>query len=123
MEQQTTACRVAENQHAFRQANERIETYADHVAGGKDRLPFLCECPRRRCVEIVRLPRDEYELVRARADTFLVAPGHEVCVVAGVRTARVVERFGHFSLMAKIGAAGERVQELDDRSRLGAHSR
>ena len=116
MELQTIADRVAENQDAFRRANEQIEGAADSIGGDLERLPFLCECPKRECFEIARLTRHEYEDVRASGSTFLVVPGHEVCVVDGVTTARLAQKFGAYSLMEKIGDAGERAQELDPRT-------
>ena len=115
MDVQTIADRVAENQDAFRRANEHIEGAADSIGGDRDLLPFICECPQRTCVEIVKLKRNEYEGARERGNTFLVMPGHEVCVVEGVRTARVVQRFDTYSLMEKVGEAANRATELDPR--------
>jgi hypothetical protein len=116
MKVQTTADRVAENQDAFRRANEAIERAADSIGGDMELLPFLCECPKRECFEIARLTRQEYENVRASGSTFLVAPGHEVCVVDGVTTARLAQRFDTYSLMEKVGDAGKRADELDPRA-------
>jgi hypothetical protein len=116
MEVQTVADRVAENQDAFRRANERIEGVADSIGGGLERLPFLCECPTRECVEVAMLTRHEYESVRARGNTFFVAPGHEVCEVEGVTIARLAQRFDRYSLMEKVGDAGKRAAELDPRA-------
>jgi hypothetical protein len=115
MDLQIIADRVAENQDAFRRANERIEGAADSMGGDLDRLPFICECSRRECVEIARLTRHEYENVRANGDTFLVAPGHEMCAVDGVTIARVMEKFDAFSLMQKVGEAARRARDLDPR--------
>jgi hypothetical protein len=116
MDVQTIADRVAENQDAFRQANEEIEDAADSIGGDLDPLPFICECPKRECFEIARLTRQEYESVRASGNTFLVAPGHEVFAVEGVTTARLAQKFDAYSLMEKVGAAGERANELDPRA-------
>jgi hypothetical protein len=116
MDVQTIADRVAENQDAFRRANESIEEAADSIGGDLDPLPFICECPKRECVEITKLKRDEYENVRARGNTFLVVPGHEVFVIEGVTIARLAQQFDAYSLMEKVGAAAERAKELDPRA-------
>ena len=116
MDVQTISDRVAENQDAFRRANEQIEGAADSIGGDLERLPFICECPKRECFEIAQLKRHEYENVRASGNTFLVAPGHEVFAVEGVTIARLAQRFDAYSLMEKIGDAGKRAMELDPRA-------
>jgi hypothetical protein len=118
VETETTARRIAENQHAFREANERIEAAADQLEHDLEVLPFICECPQRTCVEIVRLKRHEYEYIRRRGDRFLVAPGHEITEIEGETVARLGQRFDRFSIMEKVGKAGERARELDPRGRL-----
>ncbi len=112
---QTIADRVAANQDAFRRANEQIEGTADSF-GGELGLPFICECPKRDCFAIAQLQRREYEDVRARGNTFLVAPGHEVFTVEGVTIARLAQKFDAYSLMEKIGEAGRRAKQLDPRT-------
>ena len=72
--------------------------------------------PEAPCFEIAQLKRHEYENVRARGNTFLVAPGHEVFAVEGVTIARLAQRFDAYSLMEKIGDAAERATELDPRA-------
>jgi len=116
MDVQTISDRVAENQDAFRRANEQIEGAADSIGGDLEQLPFICECPKRECFEIAQLKRHEYENVRASGNTFLVAPGHEVFAVEGVTIARLAQRFDAYSLMEKIGDAGKRAKELDPRA-------
>jgi hypothetical protein len=112
----TIAERVAENQDAFRQANEGIETAADEVARDLELLPFICECPDRGCTAIAQLKRHEYECVRAKGNRFFVVPGHEVLNVDGIPIARVGQKFERFSIMEKVGQAGERAKELDPRA-------
>lgn len=107
--------RVARNQSAFRDANERIEGAADAMLD-LDVIPLMCECADPKCTEIVRLPREAYERVRSRPDTFWVVPGHEVTSVDGVRVARVLERNEEFSVLAKIDDAGALAVSLDPRS-------
>ena len=116
MDVETIAHRVAENQDAFRRANEQIEEAADKIGADLGLLPFLCECPAVECVEIVQLTREEYETVRGQGNTFLVASGHEVTELEGVSVARVDQRLDRFSLMEKIDEAGDRAIELDPRA-------
>jgi hypothetical protein len=113
---ETIALRIAGNQHAFREANERIEETAGGLLHDIELLPFICECPDRDCVEIARLKRHEYECVRAKGNRFFVVPGHEVVEVEGETVARVGQRFDRFSIMEKVGEAGERAKELDPRA-------
>jgi hypothetical protein len=114
METETIAARVAENEDAFRRANERIETAAEGIRFGL--IPFICECPDRGCTSLARLKAHEYERVRASGNRFLVVPGHEVISVDGVTIARVGQKFDRYSMMEKVGEAGERAKELDPRA-------
>jgi hypothetical protein len=111
--------RVAQNQHAFREANERIEATAEELGVASEAgrlLPFICECPVRYCVAVVQLSHAEYESVRDDGRTFLVAKGHETCEVEGVAVARVQAKLERYSVMQKVGAAGAKADELDERS-------
>ena len=117
MEVDVTAERVARNQSTFRNANEAIEAEAIELVGGDDqrRIPFICECPEQTCTAVTQLSFAEYEHVRSQGTWFFAVPGHEVCVVDGERVARVAERRETFTLMEKLGPAGEKAQELDPR--------
>jgi len=52
--------RVARNEAAFREANERIRRRAAHADLAV--VPFLCECADRDCTAAVQLQPAEYEL-------------------------------------------------------------
>jgi hypothetical protein len=95
-----TVARIAENQSTFRAANEKIEDAAGEL-DVVDVLPFICECPDPMCTEIVRLGAADYEEIRNDPRLFFNAPGHE-SGAGGV----VDERAG-YTLVEKIGAAGE----------------
>jgi hypothetical protein len=111
-----TAERVARNQSMFRDANERIEKSAEELLEDTAAaVPFICECPEPTCTSIARLSLVDYEMVRSRGDWFFAAPGHEVCVVDGEEVATIVKRYAGYSLMEKIGAAGEAAARLDPR--------
>jgi hypothetical protein len=115
----TTSERIAANESAFRDANERIEEAADLMAD-LDAIPLICECARTTCTEIARLTRAEYEHVRRRGDTFWVVPGHEATEAGGVEVARVAERHERFVVMQKVGEAGAVAVRLDPRAERGA---
>ena len=112
---ETVSERAAKNQAVFRDANERIEAAAEALTT-LDSAPFICECPEQDCTALVQLPLTEYELIRQHGERFLVAPGHEVTHVDGVEVARVVEKREGYSLMDKVGEAGEVARELDPRA-------
>jgi hypothetical protein len=107
-----TLVRIAENQSAFRAANERIETGAER-AGMFGSVPFICECPRRQCTGIVRLTLDEYEDARANPVRFITLPGHQdIAEAAGA--GHVVERRAGYVLVDKVGVAGDVARERYD---------
>jgi hypothetical protein len=109
---QLTAERVARNQAAFREANERIEEAALEysINGG---LPFICECSDPSCVEILRLQLSEYEAVRATPTHFISAPGHHR---AAGSWAAVVEQREGYEIVEKVGDAAYVAEALDPRS-------
>ncbi len=116
MQLERIAERVASNQSRFRQANEQIEQTAQELAPSLGRIPFLCECPEPRCTAIARLSLADYEAVRSRGDWFLAVPGHETCVVDGAEVARISERHDDYTIMQKVGEAGELAERLDPRA-------
>ena len=73
----TTEQRIVKNNLTFREANERIRTRAEEYQAPVSRIPFLCECPRPDCVQIVRLTLVEYSAVREDPKHFFTVPGHE----------------------------------------------
>jgi hypothetical protein len=112
---QRTAERVARNEDTFRRANERITTAASKLDEDFGKVPLICECAAPNCTEIARVTLAEYEQVRANGRTFLVVPGHELTVVDGLTIARLRQKFEAFSLMEKVGEAGEIAERLDPR--------
>jgi hypothetical protein len=69
--------RIERNNRTFRQANEKIRARADELNAPLERIPFLCECPRPSCTEIVFMTLREYTDVRADDTHFLTKAGHE----------------------------------------------
>jgi hypothetical protein len=67
-----TRRRLAHNEALFRTVNEEIDE--NRASGGK--RAYVCECVDPGCAQTIELTGSEYELVRARDDRFVVAPGH-----------------------------------------------
>jgi len=106
--------RMAENEAAFREANERIQTRAQELEFSHP-IPFLCECGNPECHAIVTLPIEDYQAVRRVATHFLLVPGHEgVSGPAG----RVVSRSDNHVVVEKLGVAGEIAERRDGRGRI-----
>lgn len=106
--------RMADNQSAFRSANERIEASAEGMGLVGRPVPFICECSDPTCTEIVRLMLAEYEQIRSGPRRFFCAPGHqEPAVSAGA--AVVVDNKegwgGSYVVVEKVGEAGEIAEE------------
>ena len=116
IEHELIAQRVAQNQEAFRAANEEIETAALSMAPDLPRVPFICECPETGCTRTIRLPVSEYEAIRSDPRRFVVISGHEVCEVEGEEVARIVARAPEYTIMEKVRAAGDEAERLDSRS-------
>jgi hypothetical protein len=90
--------RIARNNLTFREANEQISARAAEYDAPLERIPFLCECPRPDCTQIVRLTRDQYERVRKEPTYFLTADGHEEAEAA---VADVVSREQGYVIVSK----------------------
>ncbi len=108
-----TAERVARNDARFRESNEKLLAVSEALDFGSDELlPFLCECADVECTTIVQLTGREYERVRRSPVQFINARGHEVNAQGW---ARVVDEFDRYTIVEKIGEAGELAAELDPR--------
>lgn len=75
----TSAERKGLNQARFADANDRIDRAARDLVGADDPdvVPFLCECPRTDCMQVILVTLAEYERVRSSEMHNLTAPGHE----------------------------------------------
>jgi hypothetical protein len=87
--------RLAENQHLFRTANERlgerVETY-----GIVDSAPFLCECADHTCLGRIDLTLVDYRVIRAEPNRFVILPGH-----AMVEGEKVIGDNGRYLIVEK----------------------
>ena len=105
--------RKALNEATFRRANEQLEERAAALLGddGSAAVPFLCECPRQDCTQVLLATFPEYERVRADARWTLTIPGHE-----DLEIERIVERTTRFVITEKLGRAADVAVEQDPRS-------
>jgi hypothetical protein len=106
--------RVARNDAVFRESNERIMAVAESLEMDQRLpLPVICECADVSCTTILQVTAQQYEAVRREPTWFINAPGH-------VRSARgwgrVVAELDGFTIIEKIGDAGELTTELDPRN-------
>ena len=103
--------RLAQNEALFRDVNERIAENADRF--GVEKTEFVCECADPSCTERVVVTLAEYESVRAKPTTFLLAPGHDEPAIENVISER-----GRFHVVEKVQAiVRETVIRLDPRRR------
>jgi hypothetical protein len=98
----------AENEAAFREANEQIRAAERRIQPPLDRVPYLCECDDVECHGAIRLTAAEYERIRADGATFMIVEGHS-------SDGEVVERHDEYLVVRKHDRGGEVVRELDPR--------
>ena len=103
--------RRALNEALFRDVNERIAESAEHFEA--DKTEFVCECADPSCTERVPVTLAEYENVRKKSTTFLLATGHGQPDIE-----QVVSDRGRFQVVEKMGEIVRRtVIRLDPRTR------
>lgn len=105
----TSEDRKAENEAAFRDANERIRDVQRELQPPLERAPYLCECEDTGCHETVRLAPEEYERVRSDPTWFVIVPGHPT-------SGEAIDRRDRYCLVRKSGAAARVAVELDPRT-------
>ncbi|MBV8599050.1 MAG: hypothetical protein JO017_09530 [Actinobacteria bacterium] len=98
---ETRDTRIAENEAAFRAANESLRVVFENDEGA-DRYPFLCECGDPRCTVVVMLGLDAYAGLREHPSRFVIAPGHKQ-----LDTETILEEGEGFQLIEKTGVAGD----------------
>jgi len=94
--------RIAENEVAFRTANESLRSVFEHANEVDELFPFLCECGDSGCTVLVLLPLDVYADMREHPDRFVIASGHKQ-----LDTERVLDETEEYQLIQKTGAAGD----------------
>jgi hypothetical protein len=111
-----SAAQRAENESAFRSANEDLERKVQEWGFVEQPTPYLCECEDRGCTEVLLLARSEYEGVRGHPRRFFIVPGHDA------PEDRVVDRNDKYHVVEKTGEEGRLVEEQDPRSARGLTS-
>ena len=94
--------RIAENEVAFRTANESLRSVFEHADAFEDRFPFLCECGDSRCTVLVMMPLDAYAELREYGDRFVISPGHKQ-----LDSELILDETDEYQVIEKTGAAGE----------------
>jgi hypothetical protein len=107
--------RLAENETRFRKANEALlDKWHEFELVPEHTTLFICECGDRNCTDVIRMTVDEYEAVRADANTFAIVRGHD-----DRRTEQVVEGLveenDRFSVVKKREAYRQATQATDPR--------
>ena len=106
-----SATRAARNEIALRKYNEKVEDRRRRIKPSL--AEWLCECFDENCAQPVKLSMEEYEVVRADARHFLVAPGEEHVSPSVEHVLRREERYW---IVEKIGVAAEMSEQSDPRS-------
>lgn len=101
---------VARHEAVKREVNEAIE---DGLWQEQPEEPvrMRCECGSRDCIAFVSISVSDYERVREHPRRFIVAAGHQIPAAEAV-----VARTPTYSVVEKVGEAGEIAERSDPRS-------
>jgi hypothetical protein len=88
--------RLAENEYAFRTANERFSERAAKLVSDETPVPFLCECFDEHCLARIEISLIEYRDLRGHPSHFMIVPGHPI-----LDDEKVVSDNGHFHVVEK----------------------
>jgi hypothetical protein len=106
--------RLARNEAAFREVNERIESLNRGIAAISDQsMQIVCECGDLHCGRQLRIDIPAYERVRADSACFIVIPGHDDPTVEHI----VEETKGYHVVRKDAGGAQQVAEETDPRRR------
>jgi hypothetical protein len=95
--------RVGENEALFRSVNEQVRRLNTSLATVDGTMTIVCECGDERCLEQIRLGREEYAVVHGDDTQFIVIPGH---VAEDVETV-VARNDGYWIVKKDPGAPAE----------------
>jgi hypothetical protein len=100
----------AENEAAFRDANEAIRAAERELDPPLDRVPYICECHDVRCRATIRLTAAEYERIRDDEATFAIARGHHTL-------GNIIEEHEDYVVVRKPDGGGDVARSLDPRGK------
>ena len=103
--------RIARNENAFRDLNERLEANVHRGQTEPDYAGFVCECGDGDCDTTLRVPLKSYESIRQDDGQFIVVPGHEL-----PDTEDVVNEGDGYSVVRKHSDVAEIVDDPASRS-------
>jgi hypothetical protein len=102
---------VATNQVVFREINEKLEDLNNSFSEIIPLGHFVCECADTGCVERVGMTIREYDELRGHPRRFVVCRGHR-----SPETECVVEERTGYTIVEKLGAAGDYAARFDPRA-------
>jgi hypothetical protein len=94
----------AQNEAAFREANEDINAIIDGHGADLPAAPFVCECGDRACRRLINVPVSTYREVRKSPRRFLYDLVHDGQTDEETST---IETHDRFLVVEKSGVAGE----------------
>ena len=100
--------KAGQNESAFRDINEHLQGLNPERAGASS--PYVCECWKAGCTEIIHLTGAEYEHVRSDSRWFVVRPEH-----VSIDVERVMERHSGYWIVEKFGASAKIANITDAR--------
>jgi hypothetical protein len=101
--------RLAENEVAFRDVNERVAAQVEEVAGSHATFNVLCECSRTDCALRISITPAAYESIHADATQFIVVAGH-----ADPRIEDIVGGTTRYDIVRKRGDAAAVARQADE---------
>ena len=97
--------RLALNEVAFRDVNERVAAQVEDVAGTHAAFNVLCECSSSDCAQRISITPAEYESIHADATQFIVVAGHAnpgiEDIVGGTNRYDIVRKRGDAAAVAR----------------------
>ena len=103
--------RLAQNEHFFREVNERLNESADSHGSDSHSYEWVCECSDAGCAERIVMTLLEYEQIRSKPTRFVVKKNHVIPEIE-----HVVETVPDHMVIEKHGEAGRIVMELQAES-------
>jgi len=104
MAEQAGEAKRAQNEVAFREANEDINAIIDGHGADLPATPVVCECGDRECRRLINVPTSTYREVRKSPRKFFYDVVHEGQTDDGTDT---IETHDSFLVIEKTGVAGE----------------